>query len=863
MKNIINHLSLFLAISILLSIKVQSQESSGGFPVYFQNKSVSDSLKGLSSIFLPYINNELEEQNANSIDISNNCEGKYYGKGIDVSIDIKSQGQMLILNDSSKLWTLKIESSTAYALQFYFDKFKLPDGATLYFFKEDKTIAFGAFTSANNPIDESKPIKFGTQIIRGKKISIEYHEPKDADFEGQLQIIKIIHVFKTIFSEHGPFSDEFTLDCNKNVSCPEGNGWEKEIKSVVMILGYDEENELMRWCSGGLINNTDQDGRPLLLTANHCIDGVGPMFDYSTWTFLFNHQSPDCNSDGSDVSSSLFESAYGSTLLASDGPGSPTSDYLLLELNTISPDILADYGACLAGWTLTTDPQPPFTGIHHPNGDIKKISIANDPIINTTYHWGAHWATGTTQKGSSGSPLFDNNHKIIGQDHYGNGNVCPPIKTTYYGKFTTSWQQGGFSFWLDPYSSGVTSLNAYCPTVGSCGNGICEPGEDYNNCPFDCYNPYVSPVCLTKLSEDGFDINGKHDGVVEVCIEDNITISPVFPNANYPPSLCPHNYFRLQKVKITDKGHCSDVQSNAEHINTYDCYEWRPWLIGDLHCTCSCYQIFLSIQECDYDLNPIGSENAGWVNIPKDKISFGNGYAIESFNLLNYLPQIGVTLQEGKHYKLKLAQSYWDWDTYPPLWDEYTRYIHTYKDNININGQELYRDLYGKNIVLENVTVNQYQDINVIANNYIKILPNSTLKSGTYKIDNVSCDQFTYQTSKYVEETSNTTNNNVPSNNKIITDNTTKNVKIDNSNIVMVYPNPANANIQVSYNSPKDEQGIFEIYDLIGRKLLSYPLFAGKNTFNISGTILDKGIYLYQIIIGNKIVATDKIVVIK
>jgi hypothetical protein len=80
---------------------------------------------------------------------------------------------------------------------------------------------------------------------------------------------------------------------------------------------------------------------------------------------------------------------------------------------------------------------------------------------------------------------------------------------------------------------------------------------------------------------------------------------------------------------------------------------------------------------------------------------------------------------------------------------------------------------------------------------------------------------------------------------------------------VSVYPNPNNGNMTVAYKIPANTTGSFELYDIIGKKLLSSPLYEGKNTFNISATMVNAGIYFYRITAGNKLIAADKIVVIK
>ena len=80
---------------------------------------------------------------------------------------------------------------------------------------------------------------------------------------------------------------------------------------------------------------------------------------------------------------------------------------------------------------------------------------------------------------------------------------------------------------------------------------------------------------------------------------------------------------------------------------------------------------------------------------------------------------------------------------------------------------------------------------------------------------------------------------------------------------VKLYPNPNNGNMNVNYELPENETGTFEIYDLMGKKLYSYPLLGGKNLFSINEETLGQGIYLYKALAGNKLIATDKIVVIK
>jgi hypothetical protein len=325
-------LAILIVNMTLGSLPLLSQESHGGLPLtyfekynsLFSGNSLSKAVT-VSTYELPEINNKREAERADSIKKQCSlCEEKsYYGKGVNVDIDIKSTSTMKMMDDGSKVWLYKINSSSAYALQFYFDKFKLPFGAKLFFYNEDKSMVLGSFTKDNNPKNQNQKIPFGTQYISGKTIFIEYYEPAQVEFTAELHIFKIIHVFKDVFyTQKGPFSGAGSLPCEINTSCPLGSGWADEASSVALILYYDLNFDLSAWCSGALINNTSQDGDPLFLTANHCIDDLLSTnnlgFKSETWIFLFNHQDPNCGGDGSTVSSSLTKSVYGSQVLSSD-----------------------------------------------------------------------------------------------------------------------------------------------------------------------------------------------------------------------------------------------------------------------------------------------------------------------------------------------------------------------------------------------------------------------------------------------------------------------------------------------------------------------------------------------------------------
>ena len=198
---------------------------------------------------------------------------------------------------------------------------------------------------------------------------------------------------------------------------------------------------------------------PIFLTANHCYSSTA---DTENWIFMFNYESPDCsNTDGP-----IDQTISGCTVRSRNAD----SDFLLVELSSSPP---GSYNAYFAGWSRANVASLSSTGIHHPSGDIKKISFDNNAPVSSDYdplpylansHWEVvAWDDGTTEGGSSGSPLFDQNSRIIGQLH-GGWASCNSNTADFYGKFSMSWDGGTSSGtrlrdWLDPGNTGIVTLN--------------------------------------------------------------------------------------------------------------------------------------------------------------------------------------------------------------------------------------------------------------------------------------------------------------------------------------------------------------------------------------------------------------------
>ena len=152
---------------------------------------------------------------------------------------------------------------------------------------------------------------------------------------------------------------------------------------------------------------------------------------------------------------------------------------MLLKLNPIP----GTYGLYFNGWNRgegTTQPNGAF--IHHPSGDIKKISIDSKQlaVYPAQISWGGifgtslsntHWKVnpdyGIFQPGSSGCPLFDPNKRIVGQLHGGVISQNDPcnIVAAYFGRFNQSFNGNTpdtrLSDWLDAANTGKITQNGY------------------------------------------------------------------------------------------------------------------------------------------------------------------------------------------------------------------------------------------------------------------------------------------------------------------------------------------------------------------------------------------------------------------
>ena len=420
-----------------------SQISKGGLPKSF-TENINSSIDRI----------EIKPVNINTIKAEDNKfpkDGHPVRVGYTISTDISliNSGTWTELSNGGKIWQVQIKSPGALAISVYFDQFRLPYGSSLFLYNEDKSQVIGAFTSENN----DKSGLFATELIYGDIVNLEYYEPVIVMFRPEFHIDKISYCYKGVQNHKNPTWTEPSDVCEVNVNCsPVGDNWKDEKQGVARM--YIIANGGTFWCSGSLVNNTNQDCKPYFLSAFHCYEGA-TVSELNQWVFYFNYESSGCTTPGNEPA---FNTLTGASL-KSYGNISGGSDFILLELNQSVP---ISYNPYFNGWNRQNSFSGPGVGIHHPAGSIKKISTFNT-AVSATYtsgpgadnaHWSLSWVSnsngwGVTEGGSS--------YCIAQSD------------PDYYGKMYYHWDLNGSNSssrlkdWLDPAGTNPQTLNGkYC-----------------------------------------------------------------------------------------------------------------------------------------------------------------------------------------------------------------------------------------------------------------------------------------------------------------------------------------------------------------------------------------------------------------
>jgi hypothetical protein len=85
-----------------------------------------------------------------------------------------------------------------------------------------------------------------------------------------------------------------------------------------------------------------------------------------------------------------------------------------------------------------------------------------------------------------------------------------------------------------------------------------------------------------------------------------------------------------------------------------------------------------------------------------------------------------------------------------------------------------------------------------------------------------------------------------------------------NSNLnIKLYPNPSKGLMELDYDLGNNPSAKLNLYDVTGKLISSYKLDSNKGILQMNEQNLNNGVYFYHILVGEKTLKTDKIVIIK
>ena len=413
-------------------------------------------------------------------DLERDKNGVLYRIGVNrpANISLNNTGIWKTLPNGDRQWQLHIKSPGAEAISFLFEVFKIYGGTTLNIQDITGKPLHNTLTSKDveSHFMQNAALCFGDEMI------MTIYEPAYTK-SSEIFIDRIIYNYRATGNPNAQKINESDA-CEINVNCsPVGNNWQDEKRGVARI--YVVEGGGAGWCTGSVVNNTALDCKPLFLTALHC--GVSATAgNMNQWKFYFRYEALTCtNPSVAGTLDDYFITGCVRLSDSNDAGGDTGSDFLLVQMGTLANQATtittmksANFNCYWNGWDANNTATTGGVGIHHPAGDIKKISTFNGTTVSTTWggsvsntHWRLTWSAnsnghGVTEGGSSGSPLFNNSSGRIIGTLTGGGSFCTALNSPdLYGKMSYHWTSNGtpnnerLKTYLDPGNTGLLVLN--------------------------------------------------------------------------------------------------------------------------------------------------------------------------------------------------------------------------------------------------------------------------------------------------------------------------------------------------------------------------------------------------------------------
>jgi hypothetical protein len=256
--------------------------------------------------------------------------------GMQVNYTLENSGTWQELEDGRKLWQLEVSMSGALSTNTYYDRFWLPEGAKFFVYSKETGQSIGAVTFQYLEGNRAKPASFATALIYGENVVYEYCQPATVKESAVISISRIDYGYRYVNNPYQVSLRSFgdAGSCQVNINCSEGNNWQIEKHAVAKVTIPMDSGTYA--CSCALVNNTNNNLTPYVLTADHCLvdnnnnrfyDAVSSVANpnASGMMFYWEYEHPGCANSSTPPQQ---RTTNGATVVANNS----ASDFALFRL---------------------------------------------------------------------------------------------------------------------------------------------------------------------------------------------------------------------------------------------------------------------------------------------------------------------------------------------------------------------------------------------------------------------------------------------------------------------------------------------------------------------------------------------------
>ena len=389
------------------------------------------------------------------------------GRDIAATDNAVALGQLLnwtFLSDGTRVAALSFVTEGARAVRLGVQVMQLPPGTVLRFYGESGLdgveMAADEIQAAYRALREAGVSESEARLVwgpdtTGAVATLEVQLPTGADVSQlQLAVPQLSHLHQTVAQVLQPKDVSDIGDagsCHVDVAC---TAHDSESRAVAKMLYTKAGSTFL--CTGTLMNDSKNSLTPYFLTAAHCVDDGSSASSLITYWFF---RATSCG-HSRDPDRDMVRLTGGASLLDVHYP----SDISLLQLRSQPPARVVYAGSYFGS---EAKPGVQVLGVHHPMGDLQKISEGS---IRGYYNCNRNgmcssspperadmlqviWDRGSTEGGSSGSAIFvrfdSSKRYVAGTLHGGNASCQRPSGSDFYGRYDKAFA-AGLARWLRP-----------------------------------------------------------------------------------------------------------------------------------------------------------------------------------------------------------------------------------------------------------------------------------------------------------------------------------------------------------------------------------------------------------------------------